>query len=87
MNITRFILGLVCWIVAIFPANLALLLFSFVTRPTVQSEPNVHVSSSLILYGHPLQGGALFAVLITAAFAALALLGGGLYLTLTRANQ
>jgi hypothetical protein len=86
-RVIRVIIGLLCVVAALWPGSLAITLFRYVLVPRLTAGPNVHIHETVIVCGRELQGWELYAVPSIAALAAIALVGGGLFLILSRSHD
>ena len=83
-RVIRIVFGWLCIIAAFWLGCLALTLFTSSVLPKLTAGPNVRVHETVIIGSHQLQGWELYAVPAVAAFATIAMLGGGLFLIRSR---
>jgi cytochrome bd-type quinol oxidase subunit 2 len=86
-RILRITLGLVCVIAAFYPGSLSISLITGIVVPNIKAGPNANIHHTVILGGSQFQGSEIYVVLSVGVLAAIALVGGGLFLIVSRSDD
>jgi hypothetical protein len=87
MKTLKVIAGIVCILVAFFPAGLAFVMFSHAVVPRLTSPPTTKKPDTVSFEGRELRPWEIYAIPTASAMVALGLVGGGLFLLCPSGND